>query len=142
MVKVQPIRAKENKSYGTVAKSKGKDSNGNNKTARRLSNDFEKSESSLYVSAVEDLTSDSVVADETKVESLFTIGELPEGVDDFDEENMNDPNQVSEYAMYIFNYMKEREKLFPIADYMPKQTQLSKWMRSLLVDWLVEVQER
>ena len=43
--------------------------------------------------------------------------------------------------MDIFNYLKERERAFPIGDYMEKQVCLSKWMRSLLVDWMVEVQE-
>lgn len=33
------------------------------------------------------------------------------------------------------------QPLFPIHDYMEKQTHLTKWMRSLLVDWIVEVQE-
>lgn len=67
---------------------------------------------------------------------------LPEGVEwDFDGENWLDPFQVSHYAMDIFNYLKEREKIFPIGDYMEKQICLSRWMRSLLVDWMVEVQE-
>lgn len=67
---------------------------------------------------------------------------LPEGVEwDFDGENWQDPYQVSHYAMDIFNYLKEREEAFPIGDYMEKQVCLSRWMRSLLVDWMVEVQE-
>ncbi|XP_015191399.1 PREDICTED: G2/mitotic-specific cyclin-B3 [Polistes dominula] len=67
---------------------------------------------------------------------------LPEGVEwDFDIENWLDPFQVSQYAMDIFNYLKDRECLFPIGDYMEKQVCLSRWMRSLLVDWMVEVQE-
>ncbi|XP_046825541.1 G2/mitotic-specific cyclin-B3 [Vespa crabro] len=67
---------------------------------------------------------------------------MPEGVQwDFDAENWLDPFQVSQYATDIFNYLKERECLFPIGDYMDKQVCLSRWMRSLLVDWMVEVQE-
>jgi hypothetical protein len=38
-----------------------------------------------------------------------TTAGLPEGVDDFDKETLNDPFQVSLYAMDIFNYLKERE---------------------------------
>jgi hypothetical protein len=38
-----------------------------------------------------------------------TTSGLPEGVDDFDKETLNDPLQVSLYAMDIFNYLKERE---------------------------------
>ena len=67
---------------------------------------------------------------------------LPEGVQwDFDRENWRDPYQVSQYAMDIFEYLKKREPLFPITDYMERQVCLSRWMRSLLVDWMVEVQE-
>ncbi|XP_011647865.1 G2/mitotic-specific cyclin-B3 [Pogonomyrmex barbatus] len=68
--------------------------------------------------------------------------ELPEGVQwDFDIENWLDPYQVSHYAMDIFDYLKKRERLFPIDDYMERQICLSQWMRALLVDWMVEVQE-
>lgn len=66
---------------------------------------------------------------------------VPAGVIDFDRENWNDPYQVSHYAMDIFQYLKERETTFLISDYMERQVNLSKWMRSLLVDWMVEVQE-
>ncbi|XP_071581444.1 G2/mitotic-specific cyclin-B3-like [Temnothorax nylanderi] len=68
------------------------------------------------------------------------IRQLPEG--DFDVENWLDPYQVSHYAMDIFEYLKERERLFPIGNYMEdRQICLSQWMRALLVDWMVEVQE-
>lgn len=67
---------------------------------------------------------------------------LPNGVLwDFDAENWLDHLQVSTYAMDIFNYLKSRESLFPITDYMENQVCLSKWMRAMLVDWMVEVQE-
>uniref|UniRef100_A0A1B0ART7 Uncharacterized protein n=1 Tax=Glossina palpalis gambiensis TaxID=67801 RepID=A0A1B0ART7_9MUSC len=65
----------------------------------------------------------------------------PVGVEDFDKANWNDPFQVSHYAMDIFNYLKAREAEFPIDDYMKRQVHLSKRMRTLLVDWMVEVQE-
>ncbi|XP_020300232.1 G2/mitotic-specific cyclin-B3 [Pseudomyrmex gracilis] len=67
---------------------------------------------------------------------------LPEGVQwDFDVENWLDPFQVSHYAMDIFEYLKSRESLFTISNYMERQVSLSQWMRALLVDWMVEVQE-
>ncbi|XP_014204001.1 G2/mitotic-specific cyclin-B3 [Copidosoma floridanum] len=70
------------------------------------------------------------------------VRSLPENVQwDFDVENWQDPYQVPQYAMDIFDYLKEREKLFPINDYMEHQVCLSRWMRSLLVDWMVAVQE-
>lgn len=135
---------------------------------RRISNEFEKSEESLYMSALEDITlSDnsrlsgafdskrrsllrteqrqtSIEEEaETQIDKLVKSQqhEVPEGVVDFDKETLNDPFQVGEYAMDIFNYLKERENEFIIEDYMDKQIYLSKWMRSLLIDWMVEVQE-
>lgn len=67
--------------------------------------------------------------------------EPPNDVIDFDKENWSDPIQVSHYAMDIFEYLRDRESLFLIKDYMPKQECLSVWMRTLLIDWMVEVQE-
>lgn len=138
--------------------------------SRRISNEFEKTEESLYVSALEEIPSDvsrlsdarqfskcdstdsqssaytSTSEGTTSQESspdgpdeVFT--RLPLGVEDFDKENWNDPYQVSNYAMQIFDYLKTREVEYKIKDYMSQQPELSKWMRSLLVDWMVEVQE-
>ncbi|KAK0161597.1 hypothetical protein PV327_010052 [Microctonus hyperodae] len=139
----------------------------------RRSIDIEKSDdSSLYVSALEDVSESSTKKKdkihekiEEENESLYIIEHkdnpadvktlsiaecldgtpirvLPSNVQwDFDAENWHDPYQVSQYAMEIFNYLKKREKLFPISDYMERQVCLSRWMRSLLVDWMVEVQE-
>lgn len=73
--------------------------------------------------------------------SLTKVSVIPTDVEDFDKENWDDPYQVSNYAMDIFNYLKEREGHFVMTDYMQKQVHLSKWMRALLVDWMVEVQE-
>lgn len=66
---------------------------------------------------------------------------VPDGVNDFDRENWDDPIQVSHYTMDIFNYLKSRERDFVIDKYMQRQPQLTPWMRTLLVDWMVEVQE-
>lgn len=78
----------------------------------------------------------------TVIDKTLDAGDqLPDGVDDFDLENWHDPYQVSEYAMDIFNYLKDREPEFAIEPYMHRQPQLTSWMRTLLVDWMVEVQE-
>ncbi|XP_036322877.1 G2/mitotic-specific cyclin-B3 [Rhagoletis pomonella] len=137
-----------------------------NKPVRRISNEFNKTEESLYMSALEDISSSEsmrlsgnfeaakrmsalILQEKNKTEGI-TVEEtgdkpppatVPEGVEDFDKTNWNDIFQVSHYAMDIFNYMKSREVEFPIIDYMEKQIHLTKWMRTLLVDWMVEVQE-
>lgn len=66
---------------------------------------------------------------------------VPEGVTDFDKETENDPFAVAEYAEEIFQYYKNRENVFPIDKYIDRQPDVSKSMRSILVDWMVEVQE-
>lgn len=91
-----------------------------------------------------DVTSASTLFEATiKDEIARTIGPalVPQGVIDFDRENWEDPVQVSDYAMDIFNYLKEREKTFKIDAYLVRQPHLTNWMRTLLVDWMVEVQE-
>lgn len=66
---------------------------------------------------------------------------VPDGVIDFDRENWDDPTQVCDYALDIFNYLKSREQIFKIDAYLERQPHLTSWMRTLLVDWMVEVQE-
>ncbi|CAH1780703.1 unnamed protein product [Owenia fusiformis] len=60
---------------------------------------------------------------------------------DVDKEHMLDTNQVALYAHDIFQYYKQRELKFGIEPYLAKQSDLTQHMRSILVDWLVEVQE-
>merc|ERR1719253_945274 len=50
-----------------------------------------------------------------------------------------DPQCVAEYAGDIFQYLREREVLCRVGDYMSKQEDLTEKMRAILVDWLVEV---
>lgn len=160
----------------TTAKSKPAAEVSQRNASRRISNEFEKTEESLYVSALEEIPSDvsrlsdarrfsaghkleSTSSTDSQLSSEYTssqassseeerddvfrkeFGRLPPGVEDFDKENWNDPYQVSMYAMQIFEYLQQREPEYKIKDYMSNQPELSKWMRSLLVDWMVEVQE-
>ncbi|GEQ67587.1 hypothetical protein JCM33374_g1252 [Metschnikowia sp. JCM 33374] len=62
---------------------------------------------------------------------------------DLDEEDFDDPLMVSEYVNEIFPYLHELEKkTLPDPTYLFKQTQLKPKMRSILVDWLVEMHQR
>nr|CAD7258142.1 unnamed protein product [Timema shepardi] len=77
-----------------------------------------------------------------QISTIVPVIRLPLGVEDFDEECQNDPCQASIYAMDIFNYLKEREASFRIdQNYMSRQPRLTPPMRTVLVDWLVEIQE-
>ncbi|XP_065172086.1 G2/mitotic-specific cyclin-B3 isoform X1 [Atheta coriaria] len=134
-----------------------------NKVKTRLSNEFEKTDDSLYSSALEDISVSSrgsmgrkgsnastesrdkmsITMVAHQMEANLNLGnhEVPQGVNDFDKENWDDVFQISHYAMDIFNYLKSREPTFLPDDYMERQPNLTRWMRSLLVDWMVEIQE-
>jgi hypothetical protein len=63
--------------------------------------------------------------------------------EDLDEEDMDDPLMVSEYVNDIFPYLRELElKSLPDPQYLFKQKHLKPKMRSILVDWLVEMHLR
>lgn len=146
-----------------VIKEKQPNKDKSTRLSRRISNEFEKTEESLYVSALEEIPSDSSrfsSSSGSRIE-LYTVPSadatlnktgtqsdsypfrrpIPPSVDDFDRENWHDIFQVSNYSMNIFEYLKYREQFYQIKDYMSNQPEISRWMRSLLVDWMVEVQE-
>lgn len=60
---------------------------------------------------------------------------------DIDAAEAHDPLFSSEYAPDIYSYMKERELHFMVPAYMSSQPDISASMRTILVDWLIEVQE-
>ena len=66
-----------------------------------------------------------------------------DGVQDLDQEDMDDPLMVAEYVVEIFEYLKKLEiATLPNADYMDHQEDLEWKMRGILVDWLIEVHTR
>ncbi|CAI5756736.1 unnamed protein product [Candida verbasci] len=59
---------------------------------------------------------------------------------DLDEEDIDDPLMASEYVNDIFTYFYELEsRMLPDSQYLYKQKHLKPKMRSILVDWLVEM---
>ncbi|KAK6204438.1 G2/mitotic-specific cyclin [Scheffersomyces amazonensis] len=59
---------------------------------------------------------------------------------DLDEEDADDPLMASEYVADIFTYFYELEqRMLPDSEYLFKQRHLKPKMRSILVDWLVEM---
>eukprot|EP00116_Pleurobrachia_bachei_P010631 sb/3470893/ len=63
------------------------------------------------------------------------------GYRDIDAE-ITDPALSPEYANEIFINLKERELHFSVGDYLPRQTDITRTMRAILIDWLVEVKVR
>merc|ERR1712168_682026 len=105
--------------------------------------DVKEDDESEYESAEENVNDDTVVFGPKTRHRYEPPSRLvpPPGVEDYDLENWDDPNVCSEYAMDIFSYYKAREAQFRLPDYISIQPEISKMMRAILVDWLVEVQE-
>ncbi|CAG1963788.1 unnamed protein product [Fusarium graminearum] len=67
----------------------------------------------------------------------------PPGVNNLDEEDLEDPLMVAEYANEIFEYLRDLEcKSIPNPQYMSHQDDLEWKTRGILVDWLIEVHTR
>ncbi|XP_071509609.1 G2/mitotic-specific cyclin-B3-like [Diadema antillarum] len=78
------------------------------------------------------------------LDSIETDADEDDGEKDYvdiDAENEGDPHLAPTYAAHIFKYLKEKEESNKIEDYFDRQTDISRHMRAVLVDWLVEVQE-
>ncbi|KXZ41049.1 CYCA2 protein [Gonium pectorale] len=61
---------------------------------------------------------------------------------DVDALNHDDPQAVSHYAVPIFEYLRQAElERRPTPEYLTAQPEINSKMRSVLVDWLVEVSE-
>ncbi|CAL8384063.1 unnamed protein product [Arctogadus glacialis] len=84
-----------------------------------------------------------VAAETPTAPRTFPAPQRPEvpGEFDVDMQYWDDCCMAPEYAKEIFDYLKRREEKFVLSDYMSFQPNLNPGMRSILVDWLVEVQE-
>ncbi|KAL5355783.1 cyclin-like protein [Aspergillus floccosus] len=70
------------------------------------------------------------------------IVEATRTVEDIEDEFW-DTSMVADYSDDIFEYMKEQEiKMMPNAHYMDNQAEIQWSMRSVLMDWLVQVHHR
>ncbi|KAJ3164165.1 G2/mitotic-specific cyclin [Irineochytrium annulatum] len=83
------------------------------------------------------------VAESDHLEIVIAEEPVQQDWDDLDTEEMGDPLMVSEYVVEIFNYMKELEiSTMPNPDYMQAQKDLEWPMRTLLIDWLIELHNK
>jgi len=54
--------------------------------------------------------------------------------------DLNKPLEFTEYATEIFDFLKDNERYnLPVPGYMRNQTDINEKMRSILIDWLIEV---
>ncbi|EHK16420.1 uncharacterized protein TRIVIDRAFT_183741 [Trichoderma virens Gv29-8] len=69
--------------------------------------------------------------------------ELLANIKSLDEEDLDDPLMVAEYANDIFDYLRDLEvQSIPNSDYMSHQDDLEWKTRGILIDWLIEVHTR
>lgn len=66
---------------------------------------------------------------------------LPADVEDYDRRNIDDINAEPQFAYDIFEYYFAKEKQFRIPDYIDEQPEITRSMRAILVDWIVELQD-
>ncbi|GKT39959.1 G2/mitotic-specific cyclin-B [Colletotrichum spaethianum] len=86
-------------------------------------------------------------ASKTPVESVPVDAQNPDtyppDVKNLDEEDLDDPLMVAEYANEIFEYLRDLEcNSIPNPNYMEHQDDLEWKTRGILVDWLIEVHTR
>ncbi|KAH8889528.1 A/B/D/E cyclin [Thozetella sp. PMI_491] len=71
------------------------------------------------------------------------VASLPPDVQRLDDEDLDDPLMVAEYANDIFEYLRDLEcNSIPNPQYMSHQDDLEWKTRGILVDWLIEVHTR
>ncbi|OBA23022.1 A/B/D/E cyclin [Metschnikowia bicuspidata var. bicuspidata NRRL YB-4993] len=76
-------------------------------------------------------------------ELKYVMRKYSDTIMDENDEDTYDVTMVAEYAPEIFNYLHELEhKMAPDANYMDDQDELKWEMRSVLVDWVVQVHQR
>ncbi|KAL5475410.1 hypothetical protein EMCRGX_G025223 [Ephydatia muelleri] len=90
------------------------------------------------------ITDDSLRADESLSEDMQiapSVSTSEPQWKDIDKADAHDPLSSSEYAIDIFSYMRAREDRFVVHQYLDHQPDITASMRTILVDWLIEVQE-
>ncbi|RMZ92882.1 G2 mitotic-specific cyclin-B3 [Brachionus plicatilis] len=93
----------------------------------------------------EELRSDVACIEQATNELDLQKEEQPEqvtGWTDIDAGDDNDEFTAADYVKQIFKYYRERESQFVVTKFLNDQPHLNKHMRSLLVDWMVEVQQQ
>ncbi|XP_013773123.1 G2/mitotic-specific cyclin-B-like [Limulus polyphemus] len=73
----------------------------------------------------------------------FSSQLLPPSVENIDAEDDGNPQLVTEYVNDIYKYMRALEMKYSIREnHLDKQTEITGKMRSILIDWLVQVHLR
>eukprot|EP01124_Arcella_intermedia_P016696 TRINITY_DN232_c0_g1_i1.p1 TRINITY_DN232_c0_g1~~TRINITY_DN232_c0_g1_i1.p1 ORF type:complete len:374 (+),score=61.99 TRINITY_DN232_c0_g1_i1:162-1283(+) len=75
-------------------------------------------------------------------EDTLVVSEAPSETPtwkDIDEEDLDDPQALTDYVNSIYEYLMEKEKDSVDPNYLSLHPDINEKMRSILVDWLIEV---
>lgn len=79
---------------------------------------------------------------EGKVENLACQIKGWVDIDAYGDNDVDIEFNLPYYTVQIFKYYRQRQAKFTVDDYLKRQPSLSKQMRLLLIDWIVEVQQQ
>jgi len=94
------------------------------------------------IEVLEDGEIDALISEEED-DDIMTLENFANlSVDDIDLDDLGNPTLCAEYVKDIYKYMRKLEKHLKPNDYMLRQSEINRKMRSILIDWLIQVQCR
>merc|ERR1712224_507557 len=76
---------------------------------------------------------------EYPVESALEDIKISSKVKDIDADDTQNLTLCAEYVKDIYKYLRKSEKRLMPSDYLPQQKEISEKMRTILIDWLIQV---
>jgi len=78
-----------------------------------------------------------------KLESCTVADYKVKDVKDIDKDDHDNLNLCAEYVKDIYNYLRKQEKkLMPSSDYLTWHNEITEKMRTILIDWLIQVHQK
>jgi hypothetical protein len=134
---------------GVLGNAHKKRSTGSSLGQRSVKEETPASENEVARKQVSAASSKQLVVEEEPVKVELKQGVVAESnvlddaVPDLDADDLDDPLMVAEYAVEIFEYLRElEEKTAPNPDYMKHQDHLEWQERDILNDWLIQVHQK
>lgn len=135
------IKIYEDKKVLTKTKSSTSNLHKKAETAKIVKQTSVKEKNEKNVERAFSLEEEIIISDDDEIMDL--AADLQDiDVEDIDEEDELNPLLCAEYVKDIYKYMKKREKLLQVDPYFSNQSEINEKMRSILVDWLIQVQSR
>ena len=107
--------------------------NGNRETATSRSGAFTRSSAVMEEAVMVEQRNSMINADPNSYQMTGTV-------DNIDDRDQNDPLCVTSYVNDMYNHFRVKESITSVRpEYMESQPHINQKMRSILVDWLIEV---